>query len=128
VGNTIFCPTLCFRRDAVGARRFDARWRFVLDLAFLTDLLLDGAEIVGVPDVAYRYRRHRESQTAQLSATSARHDEEVAFHRDVAGRAAVAGWARSARAARLMPSVRLHAGLRTVESVLLRRSTGPAER
>jgi glycosyltransferase involved in cell wall biosynthesis len=124
VGNTIFCPTLCLRASAVGARRFDPQWRFVLDLAFVTDLLFDGAELVGVPEVAYRYRRHRESETALLTATSERFVEETAFHRSVARRAEVAGWTRSARAARLMPSVRLHAGLRAVESVLRRRGPG----
>jgi glycosyltransferase involved in cell wall biosynthesis len=120
VGNTIFCPTLCLRTAAVGTRRFDPAWRFVLDLAFVTDLLFDGARLVGIPDVAYRYRRHRGSQTAQLTATSERFAEEVAFHTAVARRAAVVGWTRTTRAARLMPSVRLHTALRTVESVARR--------
>ena len=120
VGNTIFCPTVCWRTATIGARRFDPAWRFVVDLDFVTDLLLDGACLVGIPEVAYRYRRHGESQTALLTETSERFDEEVAFHRAVAARAAAHGWTRSARLARLRPSVRLHDGLRSVESVARR--------
>ena len=120
VGNTIFCPTVCWRTATIGARRFDPAWRFVVDLDFVADLLLDGARLVGIPDVAYRYRRHGESQTAKLTETSERFDEEVAFHRAVAARAAAHGWTRSARMASLRPAVRLHHGLRSVESVARR--------
>jgi hypothetical protein len=120
LGNTIFCPTLCLRTAAIGARRFDPAWRFVLDFAFVTDLLLDGAHLVGISEVAYRYRRHAGSQTALLTASAERFAEEVAFHRAVARRASAVGWRRTARFARAMPSVRLHAAVRAVESVARR--------
>lgn len=116
-GNHIFCPTMCFRRDVVGDRRFDARWRFVLDLALIAELLVDGHELVAIPTVAYRYRRHRQSQTALLTATAERFGEEAAIHRLLSQQAGDLGWSRSQRMATLMPSVRLHAAYRAAASL-----------
>ncbi len=64
-GDFIMCPTVCYRRDRLRDRRFDERWRFVLDLDFFTRLLAGGEKLVGIPTAAYAYRRHAGSATAQ---------------------------------------------------------------
>jgi glycosyltransferase involved in cell wall biosynthesis len=104
-GNHVFCPTLCYRRSALGTVRFDDRWRFVLDLALMAEVLLAGGSLVGVRDVAYRYRRHNESQTALLTATSERFVEEAAIHRPLASPRASAPMASARRCAHCDASV-----------------------
>ena len=48
-GNFIMCPTVCYRKSRLGLRRFDSRWKFVLDLDFFARLLLDGERSSGCP-------------------------------------------------------------------------------
>ena len=108
-GQYVFCPSLAFRRDALGPLRFDTRWRMVLDLALLAELLFTGRRLVGIADVAYRYRRHGANESERLTAEATRFFEESALHREIAERARTLGWRRTARMAALMPTVRLHA-------------------
>lgn len=96
----IFCPTLCFRRSQLGERRFDPRWRFVIDLAFVSRLLLEGAQLVGLPDIAYRYRRHSGSKTTELSANLVRFEEERDLYQQLHAQTQEQGWRRAAAAAR----------------------------
>jgi glycosyltransferase involved in cell wall biosynthesis len=86
-GNFVMCPTVCYRRAALGGVRFDARWKFVLDLDLFTRLLAGGREMVGVPDVAYAYRRHPENATAQYTESLLRFREEAALYDELAAAA-----------------------------------------
>lgn len=116
-GQYVFCPTLAFRRSELGDLEFDARWRMVLDLAMLAELLFAGRRLVGVPEVAYRYRRHGANESAKLTAEATRFAEEAAIHRRIVERAAAVGWPRTARMAAVMPTVRLHAVYRALGDV-----------
>ena len=89
--NVIVCPTLCFRRTRLDGRRFDGRWGMVLDLDLVARLLLDGDTLVGVPDVAFRYRRHPESETSTMNASAVRFEEELALYDELASRTAARG-------------------------------------
>ncbi|MEY2524601.1 MAG: hypothetical protein QOJ66_3166, partial [Ilumatobacteraceae bacterium] len=60
------------------------------------------------PDQVYRYRRHKDTMTAQNSRSLVRLAEEVAVSREVLEAARTMGWHRSARTARLRPTVRLN--------------------
>ena len=102
-------------RRAAGV--YCARSTVVLDLALIADLLVDGHELVAIPTVAYRYRRHHQSQTALLTATAERFAEEAAIHRLLSQQAGDLDWPRSQRMATLMPSVRLHAAYRGAASL-----------
>lgn len=108
-GQYVFCPSLAYRRRALAPLRFDDRWRMVLDLAMLAEVLFTGRHLVGVPDAAYRYRRHGANESAVLTAEATRFVEEAELHRLIAARAAALGWRRTARMAAAMPTVRLHA-------------------
>jgi glycosyltransferase involved in cell wall biosynthesis len=79
-GNFIIAPTLCFRKSVLGARRFSASYKFVLDKELTTGLLLDGDAIVGVPERCYRYRRHDDAATSQYTRTQLRFREESEYY------------------------------------------------
>lgn len=108
-GNYIFCPSVCYRRSQLGQRRFDPRYRMVLDMDLTTGLLLDGHALVGVPRRRlYRYRRHAENATQHLTRDLTRFREESAFYLDVARRAEQKGFARAASVARQRRIVKLN--------------------
>lgn len=124
VGNFIMCPTVMYRRERTAARRFSLDLRFVLDLDFMTGLLLDGERFYGTAAVAYRYRRHAGAATHQMARTGYRFDEEIAFYRGLAERLRAAGMPRARRAARLMPFVRLNIAYSALSDVSRGRWTG----
>jgi glycosyltransferase involved in cell wall biosynthesis len=106
--NSIMCPTVCYRRSVIGARRFDARWKCALDLAFFARLLTEGAELVGLPTVAYAYRRHADNATAGYTESLLKFAEEAALYDELAAEAEARGWPEVARVGRSKRMVRLH--------------------
>lgn len=110
--NYIFCPTLCFRRTAVGDQPFDGRWKMVMDLDLVARLLLRGERLAAVRSPLYEYRRHAGNQTNVLTSSAVRFEEELALYREVATRASEQGWQRTSRAARHRSMVRAHLALR----------------
>jgi glycosyltransferase involved in cell wall biosynthesis len=106
--NFVMCPTLCFRKPVLGARRFSDEWRQVQDLELTSRLLLDGDAIVCSGQVAYAYRRHPEGATALQSDSGLRFDEEIRLFERVAVRAEERGWPGAAAVARRKRIVRLH--------------------
>ena len=120
-GQYIFCPTLCYRASRLEPDPFQARWRMVADLEFLASTLLNGGEFVGIPEEFYAYRRHEESQTALLTATTERFDEEIEIYGELSGRAEALGWSRAARTAKTKRIIRLHLAYRIIGDLLHRR-------
>jgi glycosyltransferase involved in cell wall biosynthesis len=117
-GQTVFCPALCYRKALVGSAPFSTRWAMVLDLAFLAGVLLDGGQLVGLHEVAYSYRRHTESQSAELTRNTRRFREELMLFDEIAIAAEARGWARAARTARAKRIVRLHLAYRASGDLL----------
>jgi glycosyltransferase involved in cell wall biosynthesis len=115
--NSIMCPTVCYRRTALGDRRFDPRWRCALDLAFFARLLADGAEFVGLPTVAYAYRRHADNATAGYTESLLKFTEEAALYDELAAEAETRGWPGVARVGRAKTMVRLHLLFRIARDV-----------
>ncbi|WP_237227538.1 glycosyltransferase [Rubinisphaera sp. JC750] len=107
-GNFIFCPTLMFRRDRLGEQRFDDRWRMVQDLDFIVRLLLKDQHLVQVPDILYRYRRHRENATETYSADLSRFDEEWALLQELSATFNSRGWHQAAEIAARGRIIRLN--------------------
>jgi glycosyltransferase involved in cell wall biosynthesis len=106
--NSIMCPTVCYRRSVVRERRFDERWRCALDLAFFSRLLADGDELIGLPAVAYAYRRHTENATAGYTESLLKFTEEAALYDELAAEAKARGWPEVVRVGRAKLMVRLH--------------------
>jgi glycosyltransferase involved in cell wall biosynthesis len=93
-GNFIVAPTLCFRKSVLGTRRFPDGYKFVLDRELTTTLLLDGDAIVGIPDRCYRYRRHADNATVELTRTQQRFHEDSAHYDRMREAARSRGWDR----------------------------------
>jgi glycosyltransferase involved in cell wall biosynthesis len=107
-GAWIFCPALCYRRALLPAGGFSSQWKFVLDVDLMARILFSGGKIVGTPEVGYRYRRHLTNQTALLTESSVRFQEEFDHLNGVAERARELGWKKVEKSARRKTIVRLH--------------------
>jgi glycosyltransferase involved in cell wall biosynthesis len=107
-GDFIMCPTVCYRRSRLPGERFNAQWRMVLDLDFFTRILLGGGTMVGLPAVAYAYRRHAENATSQYTESLLRFEEESRLHDQVAEVARACGWPDVARVAARKRIIKLH--------------------
>ena len=108
-GNWLYFPSLCWRREAVGARRFPARFEVVQDLALLVEVLRTGHGLVVDPRLAFQYRRHRQSLSSVRAVEGQRFEEERDYFDEAAQVLAAMGWDRAARAARWHLTSRLHA-------------------
>jgi glycosyltransferase involved in cell wall biosynthesis len=107
-GNFITCPTLCYRRSSLGEIRFDARWKFVLDLDLTVRLIVDGKELIGLPEVAYLYRRHDANATVGYTRTLFRFREESEMYDQLHEIAVARGWRACARMAREKRIIKLN--------------------
>jgi glycosyltransferase involved in cell wall biosynthesis len=107
-GNFIMCPTVCYRRSVLAARRFALEWKQVHDLDLYARLLLDGEYLIGLPQSAYAYRRHAANATAQQTRDLSRFHEEVALYDRLATLADRHGWRQTAQVARGKRIIKLH--------------------
>ncbi len=117
-GNFVFCPTLCFRRARLGARRFEPRWRQVQDLELLARLLCAGESLAGGRVPAYAYRRHAANATALQTESLLRFEEEFRVFEQIAEQARALGWSRAERTSRAKRILRLHLAWRVTSSVV----------
>ena len=107
-GAWIFCPTLCYRKNLLPLGGFSSTWKFVLDVDLTSRVLFDGGVIVGTPTVGYRYRRHLTNQTALLTESNIRFQEEIDHLNQISLRSSEIGWKRVQRSADRKVIVRLH--------------------
>ena len=107
-GAWIFCPTLCYRKNLLPSGGFSSTWKFVLDVDLTSRILFDGGVVVGTPTVGYRYRRHLTNQTALLTESNIRFQEEIDHLNQVSLRSSEIGWKRVQRSANRKVIVRLH--------------------
>jgi len=107
-GSWIFCPTLCYRKELIQDYEFDSKWRFVVDVEYMSQILFDGGSLVGSPVTAYKYRRHDENQTAVLTRSLHRFQEEIDFLKFVETKAAQIDWRQCSRKAKRKTVLRLH--------------------
>lgn len=107
-GNYIVCPTMCLRRERLGAEPFDASLRFVPDWEFTTRVLMEGGRLAAVRTPLLEYRRHSASETSLQTEDASRFVEEIAFLERRERQLAAQGWSASARSARRRTTVRGH--------------------
>ena len=125
-GNFITCPTLSYRKSRLGALRFSAAYRFVLDLELTTQILLAGGTIVGCPEVCYRYRRHQGNATLGFTRSLYRFEEEAAWFDRVHAVAVERGWRSLTAPARRKAIVKLNLGWVALSSLLRLRGEASA--
>ena len=117
-GNFVFCPTVSFKTEFISLPLFNPKWNMAVDLELISRLLLDGQTIIGIPDFVYRYRRHRNNLTSQLTDTTARFVEEIAFYKQVSVECKEKGFQKSALVASRLTMVRLHILYRVIQKLV----------
>lgn len=120
-GNWLYWPSLAFDGSAIARHTFRPDLPIILDLAFIIDLVLDGAQLVVREEVTFSYRRHDESASSVSSLGGSRFEDERRFFRETATRMEARGWNRAAGVARRRLVSRLHA-LSLVPAALNQRS------
>jgi GT2 family glycosyltransferase len=108
VGNWLYFPALAWRTDVLQAYGFRPDMQTALDIDLELRVLLDGGMLAWDPSPAFRYRRHRASVSSRSALSGDRFAEERELYGWVGARASELGWRRSAAAARLQPTSRLH--------------------
>ena len=120
-GNWLYWPSLAFDRSAVARHRFRQDLPIVLDLAFVMDMVLDGAELVVLEEITFCYRRHDDSASSMSFLQGSRFDDEWQFYRELTDRLETRGWSRAASVGRRRVVSRLHV-LSAAPDALRRRS------
>lgn len=108
-GNWTYFPSLCWRREVIVPIGFRIDLAVTLDLALLAQVVLDGGQLVTVPEKAFVYRRHAASVSSVTARSADRFDEEQRLFTELAAASRDQGWTRAARAARWHTTSRLHA-------------------
>jgi glycosyltransferase involved in cell wall biosynthesis len=126
-GNWAYFPSICWRTEFVKAHSFREDMETVLDFDLLLDLVLEGQELLLVPQDVFSYRRHRRSASSATARSTARFEEESRLFAETARRCADRGWDRATRAARTHLTSRLHAAI-LVPGALARRDRASARR
>jgi glycosyltransferase involved in cell wall biosynthesis len=115
-GDFIMCPTMCFRKSRLGALRFSTEYKLVQDLELITQHLMAGGTIVGVPEVCYRYRRHPDNATSEYTRSLLRFQEESAYYDRVLQMAEARGWRSCIEPARERRIIKLNLMYVTLKS------------
>ncbi|MFF9563395.1 glycosyltransferase family 2 protein [Leifsonia sp. NPDC014704] len=123
-GNWTYFPSICWRTDTVREYGFDASFDVVLDLALQLDIVLDGGDLVLLPEHTFCYRRHEGSVSSWTAQDGTRFDEERAFFLDVKRRLRARGWRSAARVASAHVSSRLNAATRLPAALSTRDGAG----
>lgn len=110
-GNFIMCPSVCYRHAMTKDLQFkeDGQWKYIPDLYFWIHMLLNDRRLTGVPDVAFRYRRHSESGTDIVRKTTKIFEEESSFYDFVRSECQTRGWSKAARLAERKTIIKLRA-------------------
>jgi GT2 family glycosyltransferase len=124
-GNWMYFPAVAFRREPLQAHGFRPGYQIVQDLDLYLRLLLDGATLVLLEQVAFEYRRHAHSLSSTESVSGRRFAEERALFAEAAQQMRERGWKRAERAANLHLTSRMHA-LMDVPAALFARDTARA--
>lgn len=117
--NIIVAPTMCFRKSVLGERRFESKYKFVLDWELTTSLVLAGEMLVGLQQRYYRYRRHAENATEHLTRSQTRCREESEFYDLMRAEAERRGWDRCVELATEKRILKLGVAYRTLKSAAL---------
>jgi glycosyltransferase involved in cell wall biosynthesis len=107
--NWLYFPSVAWRSTELKTHPFRPEYDVVQDLALAIDVIRSGGKVAVLDTVCFRYRRHRESDSAVRAVDGRRFAEERRLFAAYAVEFERLGWRRAARAARLHGSSRLHA-------------------
>jgi glycosyltransferase involved in cell wall biosynthesis len=106
-GNFIMCPTVIYRKRLVDRIDFRDSWPSIPDLSYWAALLLGGLRIEGIPGNHFRYRRHMDSCTSEVTKSTKIFEEEASFFRNLASCCFAQQWPTAGAAAARMRIVKL---------------------
>jgi glycosyltransferase involved in cell wall biosynthesis len=116
--NFVFCPTMIFNVKKFDALEFDTRWQMVSDLDFISKSLLEGRNLLQLPEKIYYYRRHNNNLTAKLTNTTKRFEEELQLFSEIEVRCREAGFQKSAKVAKKARIIKLHIAYRMLLALI----------
>ena len=109
-GNWTYAPSICYRRDAAAKLRYRPETATnTHDLARLVDLMVLGGSFAVGSEIAFRYRRHRRSESSTEARSGVRFEQERRYYSQIAGELDEIGWSSARRAARMRLFSRLNA-------------------
>jgi glycosyltransferase involved in cell wall biosynthesis len=100
-GNWTYFPSICWRRDQLLRHQFRSGLNVTQDLALLIDQTMDGAELVYLPTVAFKYRRHKSSDSSIRALDGSRFHEESELFNVLSKELSALGWNKAATHAKL---------------------------
>ncbi|MFC0675638.1 glycosyltransferase family 2 protein [Brachybacterium hainanense] len=108
-GDWLYWPALAFRTERIRAVDFRDGFAIIQDLALVMDMIFAGDQLLVVPEVCFRYRRHSGSASSVRLLDGSRFSGEREYFALAASQAGALGWARAVRAARARWTSRAHA-------------------
>ncbi|HEV8561349.1 MAG TPA: glycosyltransferase [Actinophytocola sp.] len=99
-GNWLYTPAIAYRRDHVVDLPMRPGNDAVHDLALVVDILLAGGSLVVSRQVAFLYRRHRNSHSSMQARTGQRFRQERSYFVGIEAELRMRDWQTAARAAR----------------------------
>ena len=121
-GNWLYFPAVAWRTEVLRRYGFRQDMQTALDLDVELRMVFDGEALAWSPRPAFRYRRHEQSASSTTARSGDRFAEERQVFRWAHERAQDLGWRRSALAARVHPTARLHWALARLAGMAVGRS------
>lgn len=122
-GDWLYWPSLAFRTDKIRSVDFRDEFPIIQDLALVMDMVYRGDQLLAVPDVCFRYRRHSGSASSVKLLDGSRFAGERDYFELAASQARELGWRRAERAAHARLTSRAHAATQ-IPSAALQRQWG----
>lgn len=117
IGCWTYFPSLCFETSFVSKHRFNEKYGISLDLIFIEELLISGAELV-VDDVpVFEYRRHKNSASMSAQKLPQRFSEERSAYVELENKFKKIEWDKASRAAKYRLTSRLNLSICILTSI-----------
>lgn len=120
-GDWLYWPALAFRTDRIQRVDFREGFPIIQDLALVMDMVYLGDQMLVVPEVCFRYRRHSESASSTKLVDGSRFTGEREYFELAASQARELGWRRAELAAKARLTSRAHSALLLPQAALARR-------
>lgn len=125
IGNWLYFPAISWRTDVLREKSFRQDMQTALDLDLELRIIFDGGRLAWSHVPAFHYRRHDASASSLTALSGDRFDEERCVFSWARTRARELGWRRSALAARVQPTSRLHRAVALASAALSGTRTSP---
>ena len=112
-GSWVICPTLIYRKNKIKDHSFDSKWKFMVDVDFMSKIVFGGGTIVGTKITAYRYRRHDMNQTSELTKSAVRFTEQFLFLEQINIRSRLVNWHMCSKKSKRKTGLRFHLLIQT---------------